>query len=344
MDENKPKNQSSDEIDLSQVFKWIGKGFQNFGNSILNGLAGLRSTFFKNKIFFGLVIAAGLTIGSIYSEILSKKFYKSSMILSCDYLNSRIVTNSFDKLNLLCGEKEREGLADELKIDKATAKNILHFTSKPFVAEKELIEIEVLKEQLNNVAESKKDLVSKIISKIDIENKHAFLIEVTVLNPDIIKNLEKSLVDYFGDNNYIKNRVETHKTYLLGRKAKLIQESKKLDSLKSVLYDNLQIMAKQNHAGGSNNVILSDKSLTNPLEVYAEDLSINNQLLSIDQQLTIRQDFEVIDSFTTFKEPDSASLPKVLVISFMVSWVLAYLILGFFKFDRYLSKLSKETN
>src|SRR6188768_1770941 len=101
MEEIKQKSQSSDEIDLSQVFKWVGNGFRNFGNSILASLAELRAIFFENKNFFGLLIIAGLTIGGLYSELLSKKYYKSSMIISCDYLNRRIVESTVEKLNLL---------------------------------------------------------------------------------------------------------------------------------------------------------------------------------------------------------------------------------------------------
>lgn len=342
MEDNKVKSTNSDEIDLSQLFRWIGKGFSNFGQGILNALASLRALFFKNKAFFGIIIASGLVLGVIFSEFLQKKHYASSMIISCDYLNSRILTNSMDKLNLLCLEKERVGLANELKIDINTAKNISKFESKAFISEKDLVEIEVLKEQLNNVALEKKDIVNKVIAKIEIENKNAFLIEVKVLDPEIIKNLEQALVNYIKDNSFIQNRITANEQTLLERKSKLQRESKKLDSLKAVLFDNYASMAKENSRPGSNNVILSDKYLTNPLDVFNQDLAIHSQIQSIDYQLSVKSDFEVIDGLTSFKEPDSASLPKILVIAFFVSWVLGYLILGLFKFDRYLSALSKK--
>ncbi|WP_127123109.1 hypothetical protein [Chryseotalea sanaruensis] len=247
-----------------------------------------------------------------------------------------------DKLNLLSLEKEREGLANELKIDIATAKNISKFESKAFVSEKDLIEIEVLKEQLNNVAEEKKDLINKIITKIEIENKNAFLIEVKVLDPGIIKDLEQALVNYIKDNSFIQNRIAANERTLLERKAKLQRESRKLDSLKAVLFDNYASMAKENNRPGSNNVILSDKYLTDPLDVFDQDLEIHSQIQNIDYQLSVKPDFEVVDGLTSFKEPDSASFPKILVIAFFASWVLGYLILGLFKFDRYLSALSKK--
>ncbi len=342
MEDNKVKSTSSDEIDLSQLFRWIGKGFSNFGQGILNGLANLRMLFFQNKLFFSVVISIGLITGTLLSEVFIDKQYASSMIISCDYLNNRILDNTIEKLNLLCDEKQRTGLANELKIDIATAKNIQEFDARAFVSEKDLVEIEVLKEQLNNVADEKKDLVNKIISKIEIENKNAFLIEVKVLDPEIIKNLEQALVNYIKDNSFIQNRIAANERTLLERKAKLQRESRKLDSLKAVLFDNYASMAKENSRPGSNNVILSDKYLTNPLDVFNQDLSIHSQIQGIDYQLAVKPDFEVVDGLTSFKEPDSASLPKILVIAFFASWVLGYLILGLFKFDRYLSALSKK--
>jgi hypothetical protein len=162
MNETKPV-QPSDEIDITQLFRWIGRGFRNFGLGIIKAIAGLRNLFFTNRVFFGIVIISGLIVGGSYYQFLTKKYYKSSMIISCDYLNNRILGNAIEKLNLLCAERDRDGLAEELKIDIDLAKNIRKFYFRPFVSENDLIEIEVLKEQLNNVAAEKKDLVDKVV-------------------------------------------------------------------------------------------------------------------------------------------------------------------------------------
>lgn len=343
MDETKPKNQSSDEIDLSQVFKWIGNGFRNFGNSILTSIANLRQLFFDNKIFFVAIITIGIVLGAVYSELLSKKYYKSSMILSCDYLNRRIVESTIEKLNLLCDESEREGLAKELKIPIAIAENIVEFESKPFVSEDDIVEMEVLKEQLNNVAADKKDVVKKVIAKLEVDNKSAFQISILITDSDVVNNLDSAIVNYFKSNEYVKRRIEITRSNLLQKKSKLILESGRLDSLKSVLFRSFDNIARQSKQG-SNNVILSEKPLTDPLSVFSQDLNFYNEIQSIDTRLYLQPDFEVVDGFTAFKEPESASLAKVLVISFLVSWLAGYLILGLFKFDRYLATISKESN
>jgi hypothetical protein len=335
---NNPKK--DDELELTQFFRWIGRGFQRFGNSIIYLLAALRNLFFTNRVFFIVIIVLGLVIGAIYSELLNKKYYKSTMVLGCDYLNTQILSNTIEKLNLLSAEPTGEGLAEELQIDVKTALNVLEFEFKPFVSENDIIEIEVLKEQLNNVAADKKNIVDKVIEKLEIENKDAYQLTVTVYNPSIVKPLETALIEYFKQNGYIKRRVEIHKINLNDRKQKLITESKKLDSLKKVIIANLGNFSKSSR--GSNNVFLNEEGLNNPLDIFTQDLQLNNEILEINKELYIQPDFEVVDGFTTYKKPESASLMKVLIISFLLALLIGYLIVGIWRFDRMLANYSTK--
>jgi len=337
METNKPTH-TPDEIDLAQLFRTIGRGFKNFGQSILISIASSRRLFLSNILLFALAIGLGLSLVIVYSRFIMKSHYTSSMIISCSYLNMRIVESSMEKLNLLCLEKDREGLSQVLGITLNTALNIRRFDAKSFVSEQDRIEIEVLKEQLNNVAAEKKELVKKIIGKIEIGNAQAFQIDVSVFNPDIVRTLDSALVRYFKDNEFVGKRIETNRRSLLARKTKLIAESKKLDSLKSVLYANFEMMSKQSREG-SNNVILSDKYLTDPLNVFKEDLNLNNEIRSIDDQLTIRPDFEIVDGLTTYREPSNLSLPVLLVLSVLISITAGYIFLGLWKFNKYLSTI-----
>jgi hypothetical protein len=330
--EQKPKN--TDEIDLTYFFAWIGKGFTRMGNGFLYSLAGLRNLFFENRLFFIGIIVAGLMLGAAYSELLKKKYYQSTMVLSCDYLNTQTLKNTIEKLNLLCAEPARQGLAEALNVSESIAKSIQRFDYQSFVSEDDVVEMEVLREQLNNVTGDKKELVDKVIDRLEIENKNAYQISVQVYSPDIVKPLEKALVNYFNSNDYIKRRIEINRTNLLSRREKLRDESSKLDSLKSVLFRNYQNFAKSSR--GSNNVILSEENFT-PLEVFKQDLEINEELLEVEEDLYLRPDFEVVDGFTTFQQPESASLVTILFLSFLISWAIGYLIIGLWRFDKYLA-------
>jgi len=337
MEDQKQRPSSSDEIDLAQFFRWIGRGFSNAGDAFIAGAAGLRNTFYTNRVFFLGVIVLGLILGALYSEILKKDYYKSAMVLSCDYLNTQILQNTIDKFNLLAEEKDTEGIQEVLKLDSATAKNIQKFAFRPFVSEDDVVEMEVLREQLNNVTGDKKELVEKVINRLEIENKNAYEISVFVYDPSSVKPLETALVNYFKNNNYIKGRIESNKRRLEARKAKLQDELRKLDSLKVVLFQNYQSLAQKSR--GSNNVVVGgEEGLTNPLEVFTTDLELHEELQDVERQLYLNTDFEIVDGFTSFKEPESASLADVLAISLLLSIVIGYLILGAYRFDRMLAE------
>jgi hypothetical protein len=341
MEKLKTRHKSDEELDLGQLFLGIGRAFKNLAQSILNGIAGMRSLFVTNLAFFLLVMGSGVALALAYSTLIKKRHYTSSMIISCRYLNMRIVGNAMEKLNLLCEEKDRQGLSQVLGIDVNAALNIRGFDARSFVSETDRMEVEVLKTQLNHVAPDKKELVAKVIEKIEIENSQSFQIDVSVFQADVVKALDSALVFYFKGNEFVAKRIHRNQESLLERKTKLVGESKKLDSLKSVLYANFQTMSKQTRAG-SNNVILSDKYLTDPLKVFEEDLDLNNEIRSIDDQLTIRPDFEVVDRLTTFKEPSDLSLPVFLALSLMVSVALGYILIGLWKFNKYLAALTEK--
>lgn len=336
MEEQKPRPASTDEIDLAQFFRWIGRGFSNLGNSIIAGIAGLRNEFYKNRVFFLGIMVLGLVLGALYSEVLKKDYYKSSMVLSCDYLNTQILKNTIDKFNLLAREEGTEGIQSVLNVDSVTAGNIQRFEYKPFVSEDDVVEMEVLREQLNNVTGEKRELVDKVIDRLEIENKNAYEISVFVYDPSIVKPMEKALVDYFRNSSYIKRRIEINQANLKQRKAKLEAELRKLDSLKIVLFQNYQALSRKSR--GSNNVVVGgEEGLTNPLEVFTKDMDLHKELQEVERKLYLSPDFEIVDGFTSFQEPESASLPDVLAISLLISIVVGYLVLGAYRFDRMLA-------
>jgi hypothetical protein len=336
------KPRTSDELDFRQFFSWIRQGLNNTGRSILYGLATVRNLFFTNRLFFAGIIIGGLLLGAAYSELLKKKFYRTSMVISCDYLNTQILKNTIDKLNLLAGEPNGVGLMKILQIEKETATNIQSFQFLPFVSEDDVLEMEVLRTQLNNLAADKKDIIEKVVQKLTIDNKNAYQISVNVYSPDVVEPLEKALIKYLSETEYINKRVKINRANLENRRIKIVKESQKLDSLKDLLLLNLRAQARQPNRA-STSVILSDNEVMDPLDVFAQDLELNRELLDIERQLYVKQDFEIVDGFTTLTQPESAGLFRILVIAFFVSVIIGYLIIGAWKFDSMLAKIDTKS-
>ena len=57
----------------------------------------------------------------------SKPIYPTALLLKSEYFNTKLVANNIDKLNLLCEEKERDGLAKVLDLSGEVATNIFSF-------------------------------------------------------------------------------------------------------------------------------------------------------------------------------------------------------------------------
>jgi hypothetical protein len=339
METQKPAG-PSDEVDLTQLLSKIGTFFNNMGLGTLRFLALLRRVPLENKTLFLVIIAISIVAGFSYYSV-KNRFYETTMILSSNYLNKRLVENTIEKLNLLAEEDDKRGLAKILNVPDSVASIIDEFSSKPFVEEKDLIELEVLKEQLKSAqAESKNGkVIEQVIKRIEIENRHAFEIMVKTFNPTVTTVLQTALVNFFKNNEYIKRRIEITKINLLEKKTKIFHDLQKLDSLKFIIYDNYKSMAAQSRQG-SNNVILSDKAVTDPVEIYNQDLDLYNQFQSVNSQIYLQSDFEVVDGFTEFSEPSSASTWKIVALSILIGLGVAYLIVALEVFNKYLSTLS----
>jgi hypothetical protein len=107
------------------------------------------------------------------------------------------------------------------------------------------------------------------------------------------------------------------------------------------MYKNYDQLSKTSR--GSGNVILGDEKLSNPIDIYREDLSIYTELQDVEEELYIQPDFELVEGFTTFKKPESDSFAKTLFYAFWISILMGYLIIGAWKFDRYLASYPTKT-
>jgi hypothetical protein len=339
MDNQRP-NPPSDEIDIGRLFTRMGDGIRYTWLGFMRLLAALRRVPFENKVSFIAIIGASIVIGFLFSFYLRKDYFESTMILSSDYLNKRLAESTIDKLGQLAAEKNKGGLVKALNLRDSLADNIVGFEVRPFVAEADIIELEVLKEQLRSAQEASanKEVIDQVITRIEIENRHAFEITVRTLNPAVIPNLQDAIINYFRTNPYIKKRIEINRENLVKRKDKLKSDVRKLDSLKEVMYENYRNMAAQSRQG-SNNVILSDKAVTDPIEIYKQDMELYNQLQEVERKLYLQPDFEIVEGFIEFSEPASPSLLRMIFYSVLIGIAIAYVDVALRHFNRYLANL-----
>lgn len=328
-----------DEIDLRKLFQAIGQSFSNFGKWIVNLIVRFRRSTLGYKYLLLMMIILGGMAGAIFTKV-TRPYYSTSMLLSSYYFNSKLVENGINKLNSLCGEKDRTGLASVLNIKPEVAKNIKGFDFEPMVSDQDKIDIEVLKQKLSEL-KAKDDDINKVINQINVENKNSFALSVEVYDNAIIDNLQDALVAYFENNPYIKNRIKINKENQLRLLEKLQADISQLDSLKQAF--NLNLKANASRKGEtSSNVYVGESGTLDPTKVYSEGANLYRQLLAVRRDMELGSDFELIDRFTVFSKPESPGFIKASVMSALIFLGIGYLIIMFIEINKYLNKVEKE--
>lgn len=333
-------NYRDDEIDLRKLFQSIGKGFSNMGRGVIKLILTIRRASLGYKYLLGVMVLLGAIIGGASNKT-SKAYFNTSMLLSSDYFNAKLVENSINKLNALCGEEERSGLASILNIDVSIAKNIKSFDFEPLVLEQDIVDVEVLKQKLEELKVKDTD-ISKVIDQIQIQNKKSFVISVQIYNNTIIENLQESLVSYFRQNPYVKNRIEINKENKLKLIEKLKIDIAQLDSLKELFNLNLKANADRTGEKASSNVYVGESGALNPSTIYYQGISLYGQLQSLQRDVELGSDFELIDGFTIFSKPESLNIKTEATYFALAFLGIAYFLIILIETNKYLNRIEKD--
>lgn len=340
VDKNQKSNPNSDEIDLRELFSAIGNFFNRVFLAVILFVVGIKNAIKDNiKLIVILGIVGGF--GGIAFHFFVPKYYESSILLKSTYLNSRLMESSIDKLSLLTEDEDRGALARTLKIDTALANSIKGFRYEPFVSEEEIIELELFKEQLKDEIEDE-GMINRFLSQLSAANKSTYRIYVQVYDNSVIPELEEPILDYFRNNPFVQKRLQISEESLKQEYDFITEEEAELDSLKEILFKNFKIMGDRNREG-SNNVILADEQVTNPISVFNESRSAYMKKLNIQRELFLQPQFELIDNFTVYSEPASLGLLLLGFFGGLAGLGIAFIIIIVSSFFQFLERIEEKT-
>ena len=146
MNKNLQEPQSSEEVDLGQLFKLIGNAFNRlfeFIGSILNSLflAFVWLVFFTKKHIFKIVIAGVLGIASgIIKQKTAEPIYKTSIIVKQNYNTGENLYEAIEYYNRLVEERDTATISRVLNIDLVKSGKIEGFEAEAVTTENTRIE------------------------------------------------------------------------------------------------------------------------------------------------------------------------------------------------------------
>lgn len=164
------------------------------------------------------------------------------------------------------------------------------------------------------------NITEKEIGRAEKENIKDFryIIQVEVNQTAILPDLQKGLLEYMANNEFIKQRTADQKEVLDLSIQRLEKEIAQIDSIKQSIQ---RIIATNNNQ----NLFLPDLG-----KLYEQGVMLYEKELLLKSRLKFVEQFQVLEGFTLFKEPSSFNLVKSIVAgmaSGFLIWVIFVIIL-----------------
>lgn len=216
-----------------------------------------------NKLILACCII-GILAGVAYS-LLSKKVYESKMLVSSSLLSLTYADEVLGNINLIIAEKNTERAAAELNLSQDVVKKIA------------FVDIE---SALDDKAEQLK------------ENEKIFLrITAKTTDPSIFPELQKGLIYYLENNQFVKVRIEQRKRYYKELISKVNSELKDLEEFK-------QRLLKGDFFEAAKGNLMFDPTIVN-----SKILELTKEKINYENSLMIADNIQLINGFTASSQP-----------------------------------------
>ena len=299
-------NNSSDEIDLGQLFELIGRAFQklfNFIASIFKGLFHSLILFllFLQKHFLILAITVVLgVVGGYFLDKYKTPKYISRMVVEPNFNSAQQLYNNIDFYNDLAKDKDSTALANFLNISENEASSIKKFFVESYSNENQKIKL------FDNFI---RDLDTTTVKSLDYEKylknfnpMSASFHEISVIttNNTVAKKLQPAIVGSISANDYFKLQKNITDENLSLQDLIINNQLEELDSLQKI-YNNVLLKEADKQMQGTNiNLAESGGAQNKELALIRERESLKNQLVTLNERRANKSEIlNIISDFPT---------------------------------------------
>ncbi|MFD2100191.1 hypothetical protein [Flagellimonas iocasae] len=304
---DQPVNQnSSDEIDLGQLFQMIGRGFQKFFNfigSIFKGIFHVLMLFLlfiqKNIIIIGAALIIGGIGGFIMDSIFPEK-YISKMVVEPNFNSVQQLYNNIAFYNDLADAKDSVALATALNITEHEAASVEEIFVDSYSDENQKIKL---------FDKFIKELDTTTIKTIDFENylknfnsldARFHQISVISTNNRVAKKMQPAIINSISVNQYFKLQKEINDDNLELQEGIYKQQLVEIDSLQSLYRTVMVKEADKPMQGTSINMAESGDSRNRELALIQEKDVLKEKLVELNEEKANKSTIiNVISDFPT---------------------------------------------
>ncbi|EWH14554.1 hypothetical protein KLA_04282 [Cellulophaga geojensis KL-A] len=287
MSSNQQPQQSSEEIDLGQLFQLIGNAFKKlfaFIASIFKGVFHVIMLFllFIQKHFIKFVIAGVVGVGlGVYLDLRKQDIFVSSMVVEPNFNSVQQLYNNVSFYNELAKAQDSISLANALKITSSEAASI------------KKLEIESYSDENQKVLLFDKfirELDSTTVKNLDfeayLENFNTFdarfhKINLISTNSTVAKKAQPAIVKSISTNTYFKEQKATNDKNINFQEEIYNQQLNEIISLQE-LYKDVMVKEASKEIGGTNISLADNGNGTNKeIELLKERDELKQKIVAL---------------------------------------------------------------
>jgi len=284
------QKQTNAEIDLYYFFKPIGTALKKIGELLAYAFRKIQI----NKIPF-IIIVLLMTLSGYSVRYFIPRFYQTEGIFVSNILPGKYCSILLENLNKIKSDNNQV-LARQLKINVEAADDI------------QSISMSSMRDTF---------LLDRRDSAISL-----FQIILTLKSTQHLDTIQWGLVNYLENNEYAIKRKEARIRALQAMKENLNSKIQSLDSVKKLV--NSSIVPR----GGGTGIILGEP--INPVSVYQAEIGYFREQLSIDQQLAVIDNIEIVQPFLELEYTNYPRFDRLLIWYFLGGLIVASLLVFLF--------------
>ncbi|KZS41460.1 hypothetical protein AWE51_22420 [Aquimarina aggregata] len=281
---------TSEEIDLGQLFKLIGntidKFFRFLGN-IFKGIFHFLILFLqflqKHFLKFTVALVIGVLVGG-YWDHSSDDVYRSSMIVEPNFNSVQQLYNNIEFYNELAEGEEFQALEEALNIDNTLAKTLKKFTIESFSDQTQKIK------QFSEFIQGLDTISQKMVNYDDylknFNNINAKFHKITIeaKDPKVAKKCQSILLRSIENNQYFRLQKEINEVNLALQDSIVARQLTEIDSLQKFYRKIKTLEAGKPEGNTSINLAEGDSKATPEIELLSQIKLLKNELVLLNNK------------------------------------------------------------
>jgi len=285
-----PTNNSSEEIDLGQLFQLIGRGFQklfNFIGSIFKGLfhAGILFLLFLQKNFVVLTTATVVGVaGGFLADIYKTPKYISKMVIEPNFNSVQQLYNNIDFYNDLAEAEDSITLSKALSISIREASTIKKVFMDSYSDENQKIQLfdEFIRE-LDTTTVKALDYAS-YLENFNSMDARFHQISLVATDDQVAKKVQPAIVSSIATNEYFKLQKRINDENLMLQEEIYNQQLSEIDSLQQLYKRVLEKEAEKPMQGTNISLAENGESQNKELALVQERDVLKSRLVSLNRE------------------------------------------------------------